>query len=204
MLPIPVLLPGEFHGQRRLAGYRPWGCRVWHDWAMNTFHFFLSKEQVSFNFMVAVTLCSDFGAQENKICHCFHCLPSICHEGMGPDAMILVFEYWVLRQLFHSLSLSSGGSLVPSCFLPLEWYNLHIWSCWYFQSITVTFSIQPKLGATCCQWQLPKYSLSVSRWNMFLVLTYPKIIMKVNYVSNTFSDFYNTYTWHPSTDNSWD
>ena len=130
--------------------------------------------------------------------------PSISHEGMGPDAMILVFEYWVLRQLFHSLSLSSGGSLVPSCFLPLEWYNLHIWSCWYFQSITVTFSIQPKLGATCCQWQLPKYSLSVSRWNMFLVLTYPKIIMKVNYLSNTFSDFYNTYTWHPSTDNSLD
>ena len=25
-----------------------------------------------FNFMVAVTIHSDFGAQENKICHCFH------------------------------------------------------------------------------------------------------------------------------------
>ena len=24
-------------------------------------------------FMGAVTICSDFGAQENKICHCFHC-----------------------------------------------------------------------------------------------------------------------------------
>ena len=23
--PIPVILPGESHGQRRLAGYRPWG-----------------------------------------------------------------------------------------------------------------------------------------------------------------------------------
>ena len=30
-----------------------------------------SKEQVSFNFMAAVTTCSDFGAQENKVCHCF-------------------------------------------------------------------------------------------------------------------------------------
>ena len=29
-------------------------------------------EQVSFNFMAAVTVCSDFEAQENKICHCFH------------------------------------------------------------------------------------------------------------------------------------
>ena len=27
---------------------------------------FSSKEQVSFNFMAAVTICSDFGAQENK------------------------------------------------------------------------------------------------------------------------------------------
>ena len=35
---------------------------------------------MSFNFMAAVTICSDFGAQENKICHCFHFPPSICHE----------------------------------------------------------------------------------------------------------------------------
>ena len=26
-----------------------------------------------FNFMASVTICSDFGAQENKVCHCFHC-----------------------------------------------------------------------------------------------------------------------------------
>jgi len=31
-----------------------------------------SKEQASFNFMAAVTVHSDFGAQENEICHCFH------------------------------------------------------------------------------------------------------------------------------------
>ena len=43
------------------------------------------------------------------------------------------FEYWVLSQLFHSpLSHSSRDSLVPLCFLPLEWYHLHIWGCWYF------------------------------------------------------------------------
>ena len=45
--------------------------------------------------------------------------PSICHEVMGPDAMILVSECWVLSQLFHSpLSLSSRGSLVLLHFLP--------------------------------------------------------------------------------------
>ena len=31
-------------------------------------HSFSSQEQVSFNFMAAVTIHSDFGAQENKIC----------------------------------------------------------------------------------------------------------------------------------------
>ena len=25
MQPTPVFLPGEFHGQRSLVGYRPWG-----------------------------------------------------------------------------------------------------------------------------------------------------------------------------------
>ena len=33
--------------------------------------------RVSINFMAAVTLCSDFGAQEKKICQCFHFSP-IC------------------------------------------------------------------------------------------------------------------------------
>ena len=53
--------------------------------------------------------------------------PSICHEVMGPDAMILVFWMLVLSQLFYSpLSLSSRGSLVlhfllwASCELKLD------------------------------------------------------------------------------------
>ena len=27
------------------------------------------------NFMAAVTICSDFGDPQNKVCHCFHCFP---------------------------------------------------------------------------------------------------------------------------------
>ena len=30
-LPTPVFLSGDFHGQRSLAGYSPWGHRVRHD-----------------------------------------------------------------------------------------------------------------------------------------------------------------------------
>ena len=38
-------------------------------------HSFPSKEQASFNFLSAVTICSDFGAQNNKVHHCFHRFP---------------------------------------------------------------------------------------------------------------------------------
>ena len=36
---------------------------------------FSSKEQASFNFVAAVTARTDFGTQENKICHCFYLFP---------------------------------------------------------------------------------------------------------------------------------
>ena len=42
--------------------------------------------------------------------------PFICHEMMGPDAMILVFRMMSFKPAFHSLS--SRGSLVLLCFLP--------------------------------------------------------------------------------------
>ena len=79
--PTPVLLPGKSHGQRSLVGYSPWGRKEsdtneWlHFTSVYVCHSFSSKEQVSFNFMAAVTICSAFGAQENKICHCFHFFP---------------------------------------------------------------------------------------------------------------------------------
>ena len=49
---------------------------------------FLPRSKCLLIFMAAVIVCSDFRAQEYKVCHCF---PSICHEVMGLDAMILVF-----------------------------------------------------------------------------------------------------------------
>ena len=62
-----------------------------------------------------------FGAQENKLCHCFHFSPSICHEMIGPDAMILACSVLSTESAFHSpLSPSSRGSLVPLCLLPLD------------------------------------------------------------------------------------
>ena len=54
-------------------------------------HSFSSKEQVSFNVRAAVIIHSDFGAREKKSVTVSIVSPSICHEMMGPDTMILVF-----------------------------------------------------------------------------------------------------------------
>ena len=74
--------------------------------------------------MAAVTICSDFGAQENKVCHCFHCFPIYLPWSDGTDAMIsfpMILVFWMLsfqatfslssftfiKRLFSSSSLSA-------------------------------------------------------------------------------------------------
>ena len=54
--------------------------------------------------MAAVTIHSDFGAQEEEICHYFHFSSSVCYAVMGADAMILFFLIFSLKP---ALSLSS-------------------------------------------------------------------------------------------------
>ena len=53
--------------------------------------------------MIAVTIHSDFGAQENKVTVSI-VSPSICHEVMGLDVMIFVFERGHLKRELTSLS----------------------------------------------------------------------------------------------------
>ena len=52
--------------------------------------------------MAAVTICSDLRAQNIKSVSVLTVSPSICHEVMGPDAMISFSECWALSQLFYS------------------------------------------------------------------------------------------------------
>ena len=82
---------------------------------------------------LVITIRTDFGAQENKVCH-FPFIPSLfTMRWWDQMTWSLFFECWVWSQFFHSpLSPSSRGSLVPLHFLPLGWYHLHIWGWWYF------------------------------------------------------------------------
>ena len=57
---------------------------------------------MSFICMAIVTICSDFGAQENKVSVSI-VSPSTCHEVIGPVAMILAQQWkvsWVLSLLY--------------------------------------------------------------------------------------------------------
>ena len=67
-----------------------------------------------------------------SVCFHFFCIYLPWSDGTRcHDLSFSNVEY--LNQLFNSpLSSSSRGCLVPLHFLPLVWYHLHLWGCWYF------------------------------------------------------------------------
>ena len=104
---------------------------------LSTFVSFSSKEQASSHFMATVTIHSDFGAQENKVYHCFHCFPIYLPWNDVTGAMIFIF--WMLsfkpafplssfpfiKKLFSSSSLSAIR-VVSSAYLRLLIFLLAI------------------------------------------------------------------------------
>ena len=81
--------------------------------------------------MAAITICSDFWVQKNKVWHCFHCFPHLfAMKWWGPDAMIIVFwmlsfkptfllsSFTFIKRLFSSSSLSAIR-VVSSAYLRL-------------------------------------------------------------------------------------
>ena len=92
--------------------------------------FLPSSKQVSFNFMAAVTICCDFGAQENKVNYCFHCFPIYLPWSDGTGCHDLSFwmlsfkpafslsSFILINRLFSSSSLSAFW-VVSSVYLRL-------------------------------------------------------------------------------------
>ena len=63
---------------------------------LSRFVSFPSEEQTSLNFMAAVTVHSDFGAQENVTASTFP--PSISHALMGPDMQIILLKWLKVKR----------------------------------------------------------------------------------------------------------
>ena len=89
------------------------------------------------NFMLQSPSTVILESKRIKICHCFHSSPFICHEVMGPDAMILVFwmisfkpafslSYFTFIKSTFSSSLLSAIRVVLSTFLKLLAFLLEI------------------------------------------------------------------------------
>ena len=76
--------------------------------------------------MAAVTICSDFETQENKVCHCLHCFPMIFIFWMlsfKPAFSLCSFAF--LKRPF-SFSLLSSVRMVSSAYLRLLIFLLAI------------------------------------------------------------------------------
>ena len=116
--------------------------------------------------MAAITICSDFGAQKNKVNHCFHCFPIYLPWSDGMDAVIFVF--WILsfkaafslsfftfiQRLFSSSSLSVIRVL-SSAHLRLLIFPLAV-------LIPACTSSSPGFHIMYCHFSSVHFSLSVS------------------------------------------
>ena len=111
------------------------------------------------------------------------------HEHMmGPDAMIFIFWMLSFKPAFSFSSFTLIKRLFsPLYFLPLEWYHLHIWYCWYFswQSWFELVIIQPGIPWSAyklskqddniqpCHTSLPIWNQSVVPCMILTVVSWP-------------------------------
>ena len=101
-----------------------------------------------FNFMAAVTICSDFGAQENTICHCS---PIYFPWSDGTGCHDLCFLNIEFQASFFTLLFYLQETLVPLHFLPEGWYHLCIWGCLYlFRQSLFQLVIHPAWNFIWC------------------------------------------------------
>ena len=106
--------------------------------------------------MAEVTICSDFEAQENKICHCFHCFPIYLPWSDGTwchDVCFLNVEFWVLNvenfEHYFASMWDERNCVVVWIFFGIEMKTDllqscgHCWvfhTCWHIECSTLTAS----------------------------------------------------------------
>ena len=118
--------------------------------------------------MAAVTVYSDFGAQENKICHWFHFIPFICHEMMWLVAMILEFLMLIFKPVF---SLSSF-TLIKR-FKICKWiYTMKVKVLAAQSCLTLCSLVGCSLAMLLCPWNSPGKDTGVG-WHSFLQGIFP-------------------------------
>ena len=92
--------------------------------------------------MATVTICSDFGAQKNILSHSVS--PSICHEVMGPDAMI---QYDPIQ--FNSWQFVGTGTMLCILVFPrVTSCEPHVMNSLYELTIVSSREVKVKVAST--------------------------------------------------------
>ena len=99
--------------------------------------------------------------------------PSICHEVMGPDAMILVFWMLSIKPTFALSSFTFIKMLFSSSLSTIGWYHLHIWGYWCFSRSSWFQLVLPL--AQCFSW----YTLHMSLISMVTIYSLDVLLFLV-------------------------
>ena len=135
--------------------------------------------------MAAITICSDFGAQKNKVWHCFHCFPIYFpwNDGIGcHDLSFLNVElkptfslssFTLIKRLLSSSSLSAMRvvALTISSVGFLRWLtHFHNWSLFLAFPILVPPHLSAVLSALPPKWKLLSHvQLFATPWTVCIV-----------------------------------
>ena len=97
---------------------------------------------------------------------------SICHEVMGPDAIILVFWMLSFKPTFHSLSPSSRSSLIPLWLLPLELVSSAYLRLLIFLPAILTPAYASSSPAFCMMYSAYKLNKKVTVYSLDVLLSW--------------------------------
>ena len=125
--------------------------------------------------MAAITICNDFGAQNIKSDTVSTVSPSICHEVLGPDAMIFVFWMLSFKPTFSLSSFTQNRCLTNiSCYYFLQMEKLRpMLTKWLVHNILI-FSSKARFQPV--SWLLDHFSFhSITVASTF----YPKKTAKI-------------------------
>ena len=99
------------------------------EYAIEVGHSFSSKEQASWISQLQSPSAVILEPKKIKSVTVSIVSPSICHEVMGPDAMLLIFQCWVISQLFHCWVLSQ----LFHC-----WVLSQLFHCWELTAFSLS------------------------------------------------------------------
>ena len=126
-LPMPILLPGEFHGQRSLAGYSPWGWKELDttQW-LTSLYWLLNSPPLDFStlhhFTLWLWLTGAWSKWSSVLCFWACLLPCLLPQqtlkvACSAKTKIPTFQHWV----GHSVQFSSVAQSCPTLCDPMDY-----------------------------------------------------------------------------------